>query len=319
MIIIDSLIQKIVALKAPVVIGLDPVLSEIPDAYKKPYLAMKNKFAASAKVLYDFNKDMINAFYDIAPAVKPQIAMYEKYGSYGIKAYEKTIQYAKKKGMFVVADAKRNDIGNTAKAYAGAFLGTVDLLDGSHAESFSADWLTVSPFLGSDSITPFVDVCIGNNRGIFILVKTSNPAGGDIQNKISTQTGNTIFSDLARFVNIQSERFVGKFGYSPIGAVVGATYPAEAEELRMLMPKAIFLVPGYGAQGGKADDVVPCFNKGGLGAIVNSSRGIMCAYKTKHSTTTCTKEQFKAATRNAVLDMIKEINTSLNENEKGFN
>lgn len=312
----DRLNQRILALKSPVVVGLDPVLSAIPDEYKEPYRNLPNAFEAVAKTLVDFNRDLIDAVAGVVPAVKPQMAFYEKYGWQGCQALEKTVKYARKKGLIVVGDGKRNDIGNTAQAYAQGCLGRVDLLDGGMAPSLDLDWLTVSPFLGTDSLTPFVEVAITNNKGIFILVKTSNPSSGELQN-IKMENGKTVAENLAVFVNEQGQQAVGESGYSPIGAVVGATFPAEAETLREIMPKSIFLVPGYGAQGGGADDVAPCFNDDGLGAIINSSRGIMCAYQEKWTAQQCSRADFKLAAREASEKMRDEIVVALKKKRKG--
>jgi len=327
--IADLLNKKIIELKAPIVVGLDPTLPAIPDVYKSPYLQLDNPLEAVAKTILDFNKDIVDSVYEIVPAVKPQCAFYEKYGHWGFWAFEESIKYAKSKGMVVIADGKRNDIGSTATAYAEAFLGEVELLDGRKSSSIGADLLTVSPFLGRDGIAPFVETCEKQGKGIFVLVKTSNPSSSDIQNQVTVgrvaqppaveavashltiENGRTIFEGLAAYVNEVGKNSIGDSGYSAIGAVVGATYPKEAEVLRQLMPKSIFLVPGYGAQGGGAKDVAPCFNKDKLGAIVNSSRGIMCAYKEKYKATECSKEQYKATVQEATLKMREDISSVL--------
>lgn len=208
-----------------------------------------NPLSAVAEVIYKFNCDIIDTVAELVPAVKPQMAFYEKYGSYGVTAFEKTVAYAKSEGLVVIKDAKRNDIGNTAKAYADGHLGIVETLDGSYTSAFDVDFLTVTPFLGSESLNPFVDVCKKNNKGTFVLVKTSNISSGEIQDVI-TKKGISISQRIAKYVAEQTEFFVGKYGYSSIGAVVGATYPEEAVTLRKIIPKSYFLVPGYGVQGG---------------------------------------------------------------------
>jgi orotidine-5'-phosphate decarboxylase len=315
--IADRLNAKITSTGNPTVVGLDPVLSAVPDIYKKPYYALADSFEAVARTYADFNRDIIDAVCSIVPAVKLQIAFYEKYGVQGLIAFKQTIDYARSKGLFVFEDGKRNDIGNTADAYAQGHLGKVELLNGEKCPSLDLDWLTVSPFLGKDSLIPFVDTCIANNKGIFILVKTSNPSSSDIQNQV-TENGNTIYAELAKFVNDQAQRFVGKSGYSSIGAVVGATFPYEAEELRKIMPNSIFLVPGYGAQGGNAQSVVPCFNNDALGAIVNNSRGIMTAWQNRFSAQQCTSENFKNSVEEATLTMRDEIIAALKQHDKMF-
>lgn len=265
----DSLIKAIKEKNNPTVVGLDPYLDQIPQFLKDKHA--NNSFEAARDVIINFNKAIIDAIYDIVPAVKPQIAFYEKYGSNGIIAFEETIKYAKNKGLFVITDGKRNDIGSTAQAYAEAHLGKVDLVDGSKKSSFDADYLTVNAYLGSDGIKPFIDVCKTYDKGVFALVKTSNPSASEFQDK-QIKGGKELYIEIAKYINKIGKEVMGESGYSSIGAVVGATYPAQAKKLRKIMPKTIFLVPGYGAQGGKADDVMHCFNEDGLGAIVNSSR-----------------------------------------------
>jgi orotidine-5'-phosphate decarboxylase len=310
--IADRLIKKIISLKSPVVVGLDPVLSSIPDVYKDPYCNLSDPFEGVARTLLDFNRDIIDAVYEIAPVVKPQIAFYEKYGPRGFWAFHEIVKYAQSKDMIVIGDGKRNDIGNTATAYAEGHLGKVELLNGEKQPALDLDWLTVSPFMGRDSLDPFIETCINNDKGVFILVKTSNPSSEDIQNRI-TEKGRTIYADLAAYVNEQAQRFVGEYGYSPIGAVVGATFPYEAEELRKIMPNNIFLVPGYGAQGGDAKSVVPCFNDDALGALVNNSRGIMNAWKEKFTPSQCTKADFKGCVAEATETMRSKIIEALRE------
>lgn len=307
--IVDKLIYNTIKTKNPSVIGLDPDIEKIPDCYKK-HINADHPFEAVSEVIYNFNRDIIDTVADLVPAVKPQIAFYEKYGSYGIAAYEKTISYAKEKGLVVIADAKRNDIGNTAKAYAEGHLGCVKLLDGSLAPSFDSDFLTVTPFLGSESLQPFVDVCIKNNKGIFVLVKTSDSSSGEIQD-VMTSEGLTVSQSIAKYVASHPDSFTGKRGYSPIGAVVGATYPEEAALLRKIMPSSYFLVPGYGAQGGKAKDILPCFNADGLGAVVNSSRGILYSHTNEKEKVLCSREEYLKKVYDAAVFMQAEIYETL--------
>lgn len=315
--IADVLNEKIKSMKSPIVVGLDPVLKEIPDCYKEKYAGTEDKFEAIGNILFDFNKDIIDVVCDIVPAVKPQIAFYEAYGSQGVLAFEKTVKYAKSKGMIAVEDGKRNDIGNTAAAYARGHLGKVDVGNSQEMDSINVDFLTVSPYLGADSLDPFVEECIKNNKGIFILVKTSNPQAGYIQDVVD-ENGMKVYEIIAKYVAEQAEKFVGEGGYSPIGAVVGATYPEQAVELRKVMPKSIFLVPGYGAQGATAKDICNSFHSDGLGAIVNSSRGIIFAYKNKYTKEDCTREQYMESVKEAteemkagILDALKQAGKNL--------
>lgn len=307
--IVDKLIEKTIATKNPTVVGLDPDISKIPACYKMNNNNI-NPLSTVADVIYKFNCDIIDTVTELVPAVKPQMAFYEKYGSYGVAAFEKTVAYAKSKGIVVIEDAKRNDIGNTAKAYADGHLGFVETLEGSYTSAFDVDFLTVTPFLGSESLNPFVDVCKQNNKGIFVLVKTSNTSSGEIQDVI-TKEGISISQSLAKYVAEQSESFVGKYGYSSIGAVVGATYPEEAVALRKIMSKSYLLVPGYGVQGGGAKDILPCFNYDGLGAIINSSRGILYTYMSDEERNNCKKEEYLNSVRNAVVKMQKDIYSTL--------
>ena len=310
--VVDKLIEKTIETKNPTVVGLDPDISKIPACYKENS-NNTNSLSAVTDVIYQFNCDIIDTVAELVPAVKPQMAFYEKYGSYGISAFEKTVAYAKSKGLVVIEDAKRNDIGNTAKAYADGHLGIVETLDSSYASVFDVDFLTVTPFLGSESLNPFVDVCKQNDKGIFVLVKTSNTSSGEIQDVI-TKDGISISQSIAKYVAEQTESFVGKYGYSSIGAVVGATYPEEAVTLREMMPKSYFLVPGYGVQGGSAEDILPCFNPDGLGAIINSSRGILYTHMSDEERNNCTNVEYLNNVRNTVVEIQKDIYNTLKEN-----
>ena len=276
-----KLIQKIIETKNPTAAGLDPVLSYIP-AYilEKAKKEHGNTFKAAAAAIMEFNIGLIDALCDIVPAVKPQSAYYEMYGIDGIQAYYDTIKYAKEKGMYVICDGKRNDIGSTSDAYANAYLGQTNLF-GQNERAFLGDSLTVNPYLGSDGVIPFVKRCEEFEKSIFVLVKTSNPSSGELQDLISENK--TIYEKVASLVNEWGKSTINEYGYSSIGAVVGATYPKQSEALRAIMPNTMFLVPGYGAQGGKSSDIAHLFDKDGLGAIVNSSRAIMTAYQKENA------------------------------------
>jgi len=310
--VVDKLIENTIRTQNPSVIGLDPDIRKIPACYKVNAKS-NNPIEAVANVIYEFNRDVIDTVADLVPAVKPQMAFYEKYGSYGVATFEKTVVYAKSKGLVVVEDAKRNDIGNTAQAYADGHLGCVDLLDGSRTSSIDADFLTVTPFLGSESLHPFIDVCVKNSKGIFVLVKTSNTSSGEIQDVVASD-GMTISQSIAKYVSEQADTFTGEHGYSSIGAVVGATYPEEAVTLRKIMPKSYFLVPGYEAQGGGAKDILPCFNEDGLGAIVNSSRGILYAHMSETERQQCSRDEYLQCVVAATITMKTEIYTVLKKN-----
>jgi len=307
--IVDQLIENTIKTKNPSVVGLDPDIGKIPACYKINAKG-SNPFEAVASVIYDFNCDVIDTIKDLVPAVKPQMAFYEKYGSYGVAAFEKTVAYAKSRGLVVVEDAKRNDIGNTAQAYADGHIGRAELLDGSCSPSIDADFLTVTPFLGSESLRPFIDVCVKNNKGIFVLVKTSNTSSGEIQDVV-TSGGMTISQSIAQYVSEQADLCMGEYGYSSIGAVVGATYPEEAVSLRKIMPKSYFLVPGYGAQGGSEKDILPCFNTDGLGAIVNSSRGILYTHMSDGKRTKCSRQEYLSSVKTATTQMQEYIYSAL--------
>ena len=270
---IDKLIDLIIERNNPTVVGLDPRLSYIPQhMISKAKEKNDNPFAATAAAVLAFNKGLIDALCDIVPAIKPQAACYEQFRYEGMKAYHDTIMYAKAKGMYVIGDAKRGDIGSTCECYAAAHIGEVDLF-GERLPVFDADAVTVNPYLGSDSIKPF----LVDGKMIFVLVKTSNPSSGEFQDKLMGD--DALYGHVARLVTeIGSDR-IGKYGYSEVGAVVGATYPQQLRELREKMPNTFFLVPGYGAQGGGAKDAAPAFDKNGFGAIVNSSRGIIGAWQ----------------------------------------
>lgn len=289
----DRLIEAVKQKGMPICVGLDPRLANMPSFIKEEKIAKKGRsLEAAAEAILEFNKGIIDAVHDIVPIVKPQFAFYVQYGFAGVRAFEETCKYAQEKGLLVIADAKCNDIGSTAEAYASAFLGETGM---------DCDAVTVNPYLGYDGVKPFIEVCKKRRKGIFVLVKTSNPSSGDLQDRV-TEDKMRNYELIAHFVDSWGADDVGEAGYSCIGAVVGATYPEQAKALRKLMPRAYFLVPGYGAQGGKAADVKACFNKDGLGAIINSSREINFAWQAAGD-----EKKYKEAAREAALKMKKDL------------
>ena len=300
---INKLIKEIQKKDAPIVVGLDPMLNYIPEhIQKKAFEEFGETLEGAAEAIWQFNKGIVDATYDLIPSVKPQIAMYEQSGVPGVMAFKKTVDYCKEKGLVVIGDIKRGDIGSTSTAYAVGHLGKVKVGEKSYY-GFDEDFVTVNPYLGSDGVNPFVDVCKEENKGIFVLVKTSNPSSGEFQDQMVD--GRPLYELVAEKVVEWGEQCMGD-SYSNVGCVVGATYPEMGKVLRKLMPKTYILVPGYGAQGGKAKDLVPYFNKDGLGAIVNSSRGIIAAYK-QEKYAKFGSEAFDAASRQAVLDMKEDL------------
>ena len=300
---INTLVEKIKKLNAPIVVGLDPKLQFVPEfIQKKAFEEYGETLEGAAHAILEFNKGIIDTTYDLIPAVKPQIAMYEQFGIPGLKAFKETVDYAMAKGLVVIGDIKRGDIGSTSEAYAVGHIGKVKIGSQSIAP-FDEDFVTVNPYLGTDGVKPFVDVCKENDKGIFVLVKTSNPSSGEFQDqKID---GTPLYELVGKQVAKWGEDFMGD-EYSNIGAVVGATYPEMGKILRNIMPKTYILVPGYGAQGGTAKDLKPFFNEDGLGAIVNSSRGIIAAYK-QEQYAQFGEEGYADASRAAVEFMIKDI------------
>lgn len=297
----DLLVKKIKEKGNPSVAGLDPKIEYVPEYIrKKAYTQYGQNLKGASEAIWEFNKGLIDALYDVVPAVKPQSAFYEMYGLHGEEIMHRTIEYAKEKGLYIILDVKRNDIGSTAEAYSKAYLGRTEV-DGVECDACGVDCVTVNPYLGTDGIMPFVNDCKKYNKAIFSLVKTSNSSSGELQDLISDDKH--IYEKVAECVNKWNEDTVGDSGYGAVGAVVGATYPAQAEVLRKLMPKSYFLVPGYGAQGGGAQGVKPCFNDDGMGAIVNSSRGIMCAYKQGD----WKEEQFAEAARAEAVRMREDL------------
>ncbi len=351
---IDQLVQGIKKTSAPICVGLDPQMSFIPDTIKvRVFNEYGETLEAAGEILWQFNKAIIDAVCDLIPAVKPQVAMYEQFGIPGLQAFWKTIDYCKSKNLIVIGDVKRGDIGSTSAAYAAAHLGRVMAGDREYA-AFDEDFCTVNPYLGTDGVQPFLKVCDDEDKGIFILVKTSNPSSGEFQDQlVLVPSGEADAAERLRLAEdremtlrrlvkdmdkeeqkkfgftlrplyelvgekvaewASNPRLIGESGYSEVGAVVGATYPEMGKTLRKIMPKSFILVPGYGAQGGTGDDLVPFFNKDGLGAIVNSSRGIIAAYKKEEYAEKFGEDGFADAARAAVKDMKKDIHQAL---EKG--
>lgn len=304
---ISQLIEKIQKTKAPICVGLDPMLGYIPEHIKeKSFKEFGETLEGAADAIWQFNKEIVDHTCDLIPSVKPQIAMYEQFGIEGLKIYQKTVDYARQKGLIVIGDAKRGDIGSTSAAYATAHIGSVQI--GSKVCSgFNTDFVTVNPYLGTDGVKPFVDVCNKEDKGLFVLVKTSNPSSGEFQDQLID--GRPLYELVAEKVMEWGSGSMDG-AYSNIGAVVGATYPEMSRILRRLMPNTYFLVPGYGAQGGTAEDLKYCFNEDGLGAIVNSSRGIIAAYK-QEKYAKFGAEHFAEASRQAVIDMVADINSVL--------
>ena len=298
---LDRLIEKIEQTQNPTVAGLDPKLDYVPEYIRKRCFEKYGEtLKGAAKALLEFNKGLIDALYDIVPAVKPQAAYYEMYGTAGVKTLYKTQEYARSKGMYVITDGKRNDIGTTMEAYAAAHLGKVKI-GSTEVEPFLGDALTVNGYLGSDGIKPLIKVCAENDKGIFVLVKTSNPSSGELQDRLID--GEPIYEVMGKMCEKWGEELPGVYGYSGVGAVVGATYPEQIKVLRKLLPNTFFLIPGYGAQGATAADIAGAFDKNGLGGIVNSSRGIMCAYQKQR----CSEHEFAEAARREAIRMRDEI------------
>lgn len=308
---INRLVEKIRQTKAPVVVGLDPMLSYVPEhVQRRAFAEFGETLKGAAEAIWQFNKEIVDKTYDLIPAVKPQVAMYEQFGIEGMTAYKKTVDYCKSKGLVVIGDVKRGDIGSTSAAYAVGHLGRVKVGSRIYAP-FDEDFVTVNPYLGSDGVKPFIEVCREEKKGLFILVKTSNPSSGEFQDRLID--GKPLYELVGEKVAEWGGELMGD-SYSYIGAVVGATYPEMGKALRKVMPKAFILVPGYGAQGGQGKDLVHYFNEDGMGAIVNSSRGIIAAYK-QEAYAKYGPENFGDASRAAVETMISDIRGAL-ENAK---
>ena len=305
---INQLVSKIQKTGAPIVVGLDPMMKFVPEhIQKKAFEEYGETLEGAAEAIWQYNKGIVDAVYDLIPAVKPQIAMYEQFGIPGLQAFKKTVDYCKEKGLVVIGDIKRGDIGSTSTAYAVGHLGKVQVGSKSYA-GFDEDFVTVNPYLGSDGVKPFIDVCREVKKGIIVLVKTSNPSSGEFQDRLID--GKPLYELVGSMVDKWGSELMGD-SYSYVGAVVGATYPEMGKVLRDIMPKAYILVPGYGAQGGKGKDLVHFFNKDGLGAIVNSSRGIIAAYQQDAYKEKFTPENYADASRAAVLAMKEDIAEAL--------
>ena len=303
---LNPLIEKIIEMKNPTVAGLDPKLDYVPQYIRtRCFEKYGRTLEGAAEALYEFNTGLIDALCDIVPAVKPQMAYYEMYGWQGVRTFARTVEYAKSKGMYVITDGKRNDIGATMEAYAAGHLGITDI-DGEQIAAFGADALTVNGYLGTDGIDPLLKVCAALDKGIFVLVKTSNKSSGELQN-LPLEGGESIYGRMACMCDEWGRELPGKYGFTGVGAVVGATYPEQLTELRKAHPSIFFLVPGYGAQGGGAKGLAGAFNKEGLGAVVNSSRAIMCAYKKEG----CDEADFAGAARREALRMKDDINGAI--------
>lgn len=297
----DRLITKIREMKNPTVVGLDPKLAYVPSYIQKTYMDVDGEsLKAASRAIFRFNQEIIDAICDIVPAIKPQAAYYEMYGHHGIKTLERTIRYAKLKGMFVITDGKRNDIGATMEAYTAAHLGTT-MVGENECTPFGADALTVNGYLGSDGINTLLRTCKEHDKGIFVLVKTSNPSSGELQDRLID--GVPVYAIMGDMCEAWGREQIGQYGYSSVGAVVGATYPEQLRELRARLPHTMFLVPGYGAQGGGAAGVAGAFDTNGLGAIVNSSRAIMCAYQKEG----CDEHEFAQAARREAIRMREDL------------
>lgn len=305
---IDKLIERIKSTNAPIVVGLDPMMKFVPEYIQQAaYKEYGETLEGAAEAIWQYNKGIVDAVYDLIPAVKPQIAMYEQFGIPGMIAFKKTVDYCKEKGLVVIGDVKRGDIGSTSEAYAVGHLGKVQVGSKSYV-AFDEDFATVNPYLGSDGVKPFLKVCKEDKKGIFVLVKTSNPSSGELQDKLTD--GKPIYELVGEQVAAWGEECMGSGSYSYVGAVVGATYPEQGRIMRKVMPKAFILVPGYGAQGGKGADLVHFFNEDGLGAIINSSRGIIAAYQ-QEQYAHFGERGYADAAREAVIAMREDISQAL--------
>ncbi len=303
---IDKLINKIKETNNPTVIGLDPRYEMLPDCIKEKY---GTSLEEVAKAIVEYNKALIDATYDIIPAVKPQIAFYEMYGIPGMQAFKETCNYAKQKGMIVIADIKRGDIGSTATGYSNAFLGKTPI--GEKEESiYDVDFVTVNGYMGTDCVKPFIEDCKKYNKGIFVLVKTSNPSSGELQD-LKLENGKEVYTQVSELVEKWGKELIGENEYSSVAAVVGATYPEQLSQIRKIAPHTFFLIPGYGAQGGKVEDIALGFDENGLGGIVNASRSLMCAYKSDRWKEEFKEEDYAKATRAEAIRMRDELNKVL--------
>lgn len=301
---IDKLIEKIKETGNPTVMGLDPRFEMLPECVTNKY---PKTLEGVAEAIIEYNKALIDATYDIIPAIKPQIAFYEMFGIPGMKAFEETCKYAKEKGMIIIADIKRGDIGSTAAGYSNAYLGKTKIGD-IEQSIFDVDFVTVNPYMGTDCVKPFIEDCKKYNKGLFILVKTSNPSSGELQD-IKLESGEEVYTNVAKLVEKWGEELIGEYNYSSIAAVVGATYPKQLADIRKTAPHTFFLIPGYGAQGGKPEDIALGFDDNGLGGIVNASRSLMCAYKSDRWKNEFEEKDYAKATRAEALRMKEELNS----------
>ena len=306
---IDKLIEKINETGNPTVIGVDTRYELVPECVKNKY---SKDITGMCEAMLEYSKALIDATYDIIPAVKLQSAYFEMYGVEGISLYKEMIDYCKSKNMIVMADVKRGDIGSTSAGYSKAYLGK-NIINEQEEGIFDVDFATVNPYMGSDCVMPFVDDCKKFNKGIFVLVKTSNKSSGELQD-LKTEDGEEIYKKVAKLVNQWGEELIGENGYSSVSAVVGATYPKQLKELRELMPHSYFLIPGYGAQGGKAEDIALGFDSNGLGGIVNATRSLMCAYKSDRWKDKFKEEEYAKATRAEAIRMRDELIKEINNN-----
>ena len=303
---IDNLINKIKETNNPTVMGLDPRYEMLPKCVTEKY---SSDLKGVAQAIIEYNKALIDATCDIVPSIKPQIAFYEMYGIPGMEAFKETCEYAKKKGMIVIADIKRGDIGSTAQGYSNAYLGKTKIGEGEQS-IFDIDFVTVNPYMGIDCVKPFIEDCKKYNKGLFILVKTSNPSSGELQD-LKLETGEEVYTQVAKLVENWGEELRGEHNYSSIAAVVGATYPEQLKQIREIAPHTYFLIPGYGAQGGKVEDIALGFDENGLGGIVNASRSLMCAYKSELWKDKFEEIDYAKATRAEAIRMRDELNSVL--------
>lgn len=306
---IDKLIKKLKETNNPTVMGLDPRYEMLPSCVTSKY---GQDLEGVAKAILEFNKALIDSTYDVIPAIKPQIAFYEMFGIPGMEAFKETCNYAKEKGMIVIADSKRGDIGSTATGYSNAFLGKTSI--GEREEAiYDVDFVTVNPYMGTDCVKPFIEDCKKYDKGIFVLVKTSNPSSGELQD-LKLENGKQVYSKVAELVEKWGEEVRGEYGYSSIAAVVGATYPEQLEQIRKIAPHTYFLIPGYGAQGGKVNDIALGFDNQGLGGIVNASRSLMCAYQADRWKKEFSEQEYAKATRAEALRMKEELKQAIEAN-----
>jgi len=300
----DRLVEAIRRLGNPCVVGLDPRIELMP-AFVKSGRGRPTREVVRA-VVRDFHECVLDAVTGLVPAVKPQLAFFEQYGIAGLEAFEDSVAAAKQRGMLVIADAKRNDMASTSEAYAAAFLGDTDVL-GERQRAFDADAMTVTPYLGRDSLMPYVEACRKHHKGLFVVLKTSNPGSRDFQDQPLQSTGRPLYETIAAIISDLGKPFIGEHSYSSIGAVIGATFPEDARRLRALMPRAYLLAPGYGAQGAMGREAAACFNADGLGAVVASSRGLTYAFPRDD----VTRQEFAQSVRENMLRMIDDVSSAL--------